>query len=102
MSFYGTFDDRNDARVSVKTWMTANLPEMYTYHNIRRLVAQTVKGDGDPVDTPADSWREGTYGAWIGILEFASEEIARLAERENNGTLHAALDSVRRAIPCLP
>src|SRR2546423_11376690 len=33
----GTFDDRNDARLSVKQWLIMNEAQDYTHTNLRRL-----------------------------------------------------------------
>jgi len=67
----GTFDDREAARVSVKRFLAENPGERYSPDEVLRLVAHTVREDSDPVDPIADSWREGVYGALIGLLEFA-------------------------------
>ncbi len=94
----GTFDDRNDARLIVKRWLRRNPEESYRPEHIRRLVAETVLRDHDPVDPIADSWREGMYGAWIGVLEFAGEEM----EQSKHGSASAAADAVRQALRHLP
>src|SRR5258706_11064042 len=73
---YGAYDDRNDARMSVKCWLNQNDAQHYSPDAIRNIVKETVLRDNDPVDPIAVSWREGTYGAWIGLVEFAQEEAA--------------------------
>jgi hypothetical protein len=72
---YGNYDDRNDARVNVKGWLRNNDAASYTSEEIRRLVIDAIKADRDPVDPIADSWREGSYGALVGLVEFAQEEM---------------------------
>ncbi len=106
---YGTYDDRNDARVNVKGWLRNNDAASYTSEEIRRLVIEAIKADRDPVDPIADSWREGSYGALVGLVEFAEEEMEKLlpetvrsfdgaAETVTNGIgergVKAALDRV--------
>lgn len=75
---YGNYDDRNDARASVKGWLRHNEPSAYTPEQIRKLVVDSVMADRDPVDPIADSMREGSYGALLGLVEFAEEEMQRL------------------------
>ena len=75
--YNGIHDDRNDLRLSVKRWMAGNGQESYRPGYIRRIVAETILCDRDPVDPLEDSWREGTFGAWLGVLDFARDEIAR-------------------------
>jgi len=75
---YGTYDDRNEARVNVKGWLRNNEVASYTPEEIRRLVIDAIKADRDPVDPIADSWREGSYGALVGLVEFAQEEMESL------------------------
>jgi hypothetical protein len=102
MSVRGTFDDRNDTRLAVKLWMGASNPESYRREQIRSRIAEVVKADRDPVDRSADSWREGSYGAMIGILEFIGEEIARVAQQRDDSGCRQAQTDVLLAATCLP
>src|SRR5258706_8971667 len=83
---YGTYDDRNDARMSVKRWLNQNDAGLYSPDAIRGLVKEMVLKDKDPVDPIAVSWREGTYGAWIGLVEFAKEEASGVCSIDRQGT----------------
>src|SRR5258708_34846790 len=83
---YGTYDDRNDTRMSVKRWLNQNDAGQYSPDAIRDLVKETVLKDKDPVDPIAVSWREGTYGAWIGLVEFAKEEASGFCSIDRQGT----------------
>jgi hypothetical protein len=76
---YGNYDDRNDARVRVKGWLSNNEAAQYSPEEIRQLVIESIRADRDPVDPIADSWREGSYGALMGLMEFAEEEMERLS-----------------------
>lgn len=102
MSVRGTFDDRNDARLAVKLWLGTSSPESYRREHIRSRIAEVVKADRDPVDRSADSWREGSYGAMIGILEFIGEEIARMAQQRDDSACRQAQKDVLLAATCLP
>src|SRR5262245_58048296 len=82
---YGAYDDRNDARISVKSWLSQNDRNQYSPDTIRKLVKETVLRDKGPVDPIAVSWREGTYGAWLGLLEFAKEEAAGKCDLDQRG-----------------
>jgi hypothetical protein len=102
MSVQGTFDDRNDARLAVKLWLGSSNPESYRREQIRHRIAEVVKADRDPVDRSADSWREGSYGAMIGILEFIGEEISRVAQQRDDSGCRQAYKDVLYAASCLP
>ena len=82
---YGAYDDRNDARMSVKCWLSQNEAHLYSPDAIRNIVKETVLKDKEPVDPIAVSWREGTYGAWIGLVEFAQEEASGVCTMDRKG-----------------
>jgi hypothetical protein len=102
MQSNGTFDDRNEARLHVKQWLSTNDPETYSAQNIRCLVAATVRNDTDPVDGIHDSWREASYGAVMGIGEFAGEALTRLAQTSDDRALRESLSATHKALSCLP
>jgi hypothetical protein len=83
---YGAYDDRNDARMNVKRWLSQNDAHLYSPDAIRSIVKDTVLKDKDPVDPIAVSWREGTYGAWMGLVEFAREEAAGFCTIDRTGS----------------
>src|ERR1051325_10375316 len=97
---YGAYDDRNDARISVKSWLSQNDAQQYSPEAIREIVKETVLRDKDPVDPIAVSWREGTYGAWLGLVEFAKEEAegyCNVDQREAKNTISLAVLMDRNA-----
>jgi len=99
----GAFDDRNDVRLMVKLWLQQHDPDVYAPERIRLIVADSIKNDRDPVDSLADSWREASYGAILGIVEFASEELKDLAKTErSNASLQSASLRTGAALSCLP
>ncbi len=102
MTEMSRFEERNDMRHAVKNWMESNGSDIYTQDNIRQFVTDQVTSAKDPLDSSDDSWREGTYGAWIGVVEFAGDELARIAEEADDSALNDALLEARAALPALP
>jgi hypothetical protein len=69
----GTFDDRDDARMTVKQWLTRHEMDDYTVANMRELV-RVMTLQGEPVDDIRVEYRERSYGMLRGIVEFAGEQ----------------------------
>lgn len=97
----GAFDDRNDVRLTVKCWLRETDPAEYGPGPLRRLVVESVRNDTDPVDSLDASYREASYGALLGIVEFASEELERMAA-DGNPSLRSAQLTANEALTCLP
>lgn len=101
---FGTFDDRDDARIAAKLWLQSHEPAEYTVANMRALLTSMVRQYSDPVDDIRVEWRERCYGILRGVVEFAAEQLAQL--RADAGPVRIMLEKVaqllKEAVSLLP
>jgi hypothetical protein len=91
----GTFDDRDDARMTVKQWLTGHELQDYTVANMREL-ARMMTRQGEPVDDIRVEYRERSYGMLRGIVEFAEEQ-ASVVSGAAGGLLKQAAEMLPHA-----
>lgn len=110
---YGSFDDRDDARLHVKQWLRSHGPSDYTQQNMRRLVRDMMASDTEPVDHVHVAWRERGYGIVKGLVEFAGEELLQSlpptqsmpsmpSQGSGSAGLHRAHEELAKAAALLP
>ncbi|HSV72693.1 MAG TPA: hypothetical protein VLH79_02925 [Chthonomonadales bacterium] len=97
-----TLPDGPEAIQRVKSWMAASSPEEYTTENIRRLLAVPPPTERSAADHAPGHSTCSTCSVCVGILEFASEEIARLGSGDDAASVRAAWLETRRAMALLP